>query len=129
MTVKKISVLIDNKIEKAVLDYDEHKLTINLKLKNKPERNYNGLDLYDCFGKILKDLPSINFLCKGAKLNVRPSTMSSQMTAGIMAYDHKIGMPVDRTDIVNIFDYENQNIINDPQLQKDYFLRWVSSLK
>jgi len=129
MTVKKISVLINNKIEKAVLDYDEQKLTIKLKLKNKAERNYNGLDLYDCFGKILKDLPSINFLCKGAKLNVRPSTMSSQMTAGIMAYDHKIGMPVDRTDIVNIFDYENQNIINDPQLQKDYFLRWVNSLK
>ena len=30
---------------------------------------------------------------------------------------------------VNIFDYDDQDIISDPQLQKDYFFLWMESIR
>lgn len=55
--------------------------------------------------------------------------MSSQMTSGIMAYEHKIGVRATRKDIVNIFDYDDKEIINEPRLQTEFFHRWLESIK
>lgn len=129
MTTKKISMLIEEEIISATLDYDEYPAVIRLTLADGWEKQFTGQDLYECLGKILKELPEANFLCKGAKLNVRPSAMSSQMTSGIMAYEHTLGARVGRKNIVNIFDYEDQNIVNDPQLQTDFFYQWLESLR
>lgn len=127
MTIKKISVLTNGKSMTAILDYDEHPPVIRLTLAHGWKKEFTGFDLYECLGKILKELPEVNFLCKGAKVSVRPSSMSSQMTSGMMAYELKLGVRVGKKDIVNIFDYEDQNIINDPQLQTDFFYRWIDS--
>ena len=129
MTMEKISILIAGKLEIAVLDYDTQKSTIKVTLESGWTKNLSGLDIYECLGKIIKSLPDVKFLCKGAKINVRPSSMSSQMSCGIMAYEHKLGIRASRKDLVNIFQYDDQDIINDPQMQTDFFHRWLESLK
>lgn len=66
-------------------------------------------------------LPHMTFLCKGAKLNVMPSRMASQMSAGLVAYEITLGKQATRKDIVHIFDYEEENLTNDPKEQIDFF--------
>ncbi|SDU54144.1 hypothetical protein [Pseudomonas mandelii] len=129
MTIKKIPIVVGGKPETATLDYDERVPVIRLALENGWSEEFKGSDIYECLGKIIKSLPEIKFLCKGAKLNVRPSSMSSQMTSGIMAYEHKIGVRATRKDIVNIFDYDDKEIINEPRLQTEFFHRWLESIK
>jgi len=128
MSIHRIPVLIDNKRQEAVFEYKISPPTIHISLASGLKTTYEGDDIYDCLGKIIKALPHINFLCKGAKINVRPSSMSSQMSCGVVAYEHLLGIPATRKNLVNIFDYEDTDIINDPQLQKDYFHRWLDSL-
>ncbi|WP_160108852.1 hypothetical protein [Pseudomonas izuensis] len=129
MTSKNISILIEDRLEVAALEYVRHPATLQIKLEDGWTKKFSGLDLYECLGKIIKERPDIKFLCKGAKISVRPSSMSSQMSSGIVAYEHKLGIEASRKDIVNIFDYEDQDIINDPQKQTDYFFCWLESIK
>ena len=129
MTIERVSILINEKLETAMLYYDTDMPTIQITLESGWTKKFSGLDIYECLGKIIKSLPDVKFLCKGAKINVRPSSMSSQMSCGIMAYEHKLGVRASRKDLVNIFQYDDQDIINDPQLQTDFFHRWLKSLK
>ncbi len=129
MTIEEISILIGGKFEIAVLDYDPQKSTMKVTLESGWTKYLSGFYIYDCLGKIIMHRPDIKFLCKGAKLNVRPSSMSSQMSSGVVAYEHKLGVRASRKDLVNIFQYDDQDIINDPQLQTDFFHRWLKSLK
>ncbi|UVL00356.1 hypothetical protein [Pseudomonas sp. B21-048] len=46
-----------------------------------------------------------------------------------MAYEHKLGVRATKKDLVNIFDFDDKDIISDPQMQTDYFFRWLESLK
>jgi hypothetical protein len=129
MKNKNISIIHNGKFELSRIDYDAQTPKIKLILENGRTHIFVGLDIYECLGKLIKSLPEIKFLCKGAKINVRPSTMSSQMTSGIMAYEHNLGVRPTRNDVVNIFDFDDQDIVNDPQMQTDYFYRWVDSIK
>ncbi|MCL6699948.1 hypothetical protein [Pseudomonas sp. T1.Ur] len=126
---KTIPIIRNDQREEALLDIDRETPCIILTLKNNDPETYSGADIYDCLGNMIKKHVNIKFLCKGAKRTVRPSSMSSQMSSGIAAYEHTLGKHVSLTDIVNIFDYEDQDIINDPQLQKDHFLLWVESIR
>jgi hypothetical protein len=90
-------------------------------------KTYAGADFYDCLGNIRKEHHNIVFLCKGAKVNVHPSSMSSQMTLGVKAYELTLGKYASRSDLVNIFDYEENNLTNDPEIQRDFFMRWIES--
>jgi tRNA-binding EMAP/Myf-like protein len=74
------------------------------------------------------DHPEIKFLCKGAKLNVHPSRMSSQMSSGLVAYELKLGKPSEEEDIVRIFDYEDKNITSNIEEQRTFYKNWVESL-
>lgn len=129
MKNKHISIIHNGKFELSRIDYDAQTPKIKLILENGRTHIFVGLDIYECLGKLIKSLPEVKFLCKGAKINVRPSSMSSQMTSGIMAYEHKLGVRPTRNDVVNIFDFDDQDIVNDPQMQTDYFYRWVDSIK
>jgi hypothetical protein len=55
--------------------------------------------------------------------------MSSQMSSGIAAYECVLGRRVSSSNLVNIFQYEDQDIVSDPQLQKDYFFLWMDSIR
>ncbi|MDR6960366.1 hypothetical protein J2W43_004367 [Pseudomonas brassicacearum] len=126
---KIISVLRGGQKEEAWLDINERRLTILLTLSNGWSKTYTGVNIYDCFGRIIKEHADLKFLCKGAKRNVRPSSMSAQMTLGVVAYENILGKPASREDLVNIFDYDDQDIVSDPQLQKDYFFLWMESIR
>ncbi|SFH39798.1 hypothetical protein [Pseudomonas sp. NFACC45] len=124
-----ISIIKGEHREEVILDVDEQKPSIELTFESGWSKIYTGVDVYECFGKIIKEHSDSKFLCKGAKRNVRPSSMSSQMTSGIVAYECVLGKPASRLDLVNIFDYDDQDIVSDPQLQKDYFFLWMESLR
>ncbi|MDU9036281.1 hypothetical protein NHG95_24405 [Pseudomonas corrugata] len=126
---KIISVIRDGKKETASLDVNERRSTILLTLNNGWSKTYAGVNIYKCFGEIIKDRSDLKFLCKGAKRNVRPSSMSAQMTSGIVAYENTLGQPASRENLVNIFDYDDQDIVDDPQLQEDFFYQWMESIK
>ena len=53
--------------------------------------------------------------------------MSSQMSLGVKAYELTLGKRALLSDIVNIFDYEENNLTNDPNLQEEFFLQWFWS--
>ncbi|SFU46455.1 hypothetical protein SAMN05428951_101841 [Pseudomonas sp. OV546] len=70
----------------------------------------------------------MTFLCKGAKINVTPSRMASQMSAGLVAYELTLGKQATFDDIVHLFDYEENNLTNNPQEQVDFYKKWLASL-
>ena len=77
------------------------------------KKTYSDNDLFLCLAQTRRDFPEIKFLCKGAKLNVFPSRMCSQMSNGAVAYEMTVGKQATRNDIVHIFDFDDQNISND----------------
>ena len=129
MTKQIVFTIKNNTKEQAILDINSNTPSITLKQEGNIPKKYSGADIYQCLGKIIKDHPDTDFLCKGAKRTVRPSSMSSQMCLGVVAYEMVIGRHASHADLVNIFDYEDQDIIRDPQLQEEYFHHWRVSLR
>ena len=50
------------------------------------------------------------------------------MSAGLVAYEMTLGKQASREDIVHIFDYEENNLTNNPKEQIDFFKMWLASL-
>jgi hypothetical protein len=128
--MKKIQILINiqDSIEAATIEFERRQPTLIFTMKNGINRAYTSYDLYDCLGMLRADFPEIKILCKGAKLNVHPSRMSSQMSKGLVAYELKLGHPSEEEDIVRIFDYDDENITNNIEEQKNFYLKWIESL-
>lgn len=115
-------------IETAEIECDRQKMALTFTLKNGFKKTYTGTDLFVCLGMVRTDFPGTQFLCKGAKLNVHPSRMSSQMSGGVVAYEVTMGKPAEQEDIVNIFGYEDTNLTNDIEEQREFHKRWLESL-
>jgi len=128
METQKIKVLIDDKNKEVTVKYDIDKLLMTFSEAENFEKIYQGKDIYACLAKVRADFPHITFLCKGAKINVMPSRMASQMSAGLVAYEMTLGKEATRDDIVHIFDYEESNITNNPDEQLNFFNIWLASL-
>ncbi|MFJ7106574.1 hypothetical protein ACIQU2_02905 [Pseudomonas sp. NPDC098740] len=128
MKTIEISINAHGVTQKAAIECDRQKRTLTYILENGLRKTYTAHDLYVCLGLLRADFPETKFLCKGAKLNVYPSRMSSQMSAGVVAYELHMGKPAELEDIVNIFDYEENDITQDIQQQRDYYKRWIESL-
>lgn len=122
-----IVIFKDGRRQLAKFLCDTKTLTINFIMEDGYSKTYSGADFYECFGHIRKEHYNIIFLCKGAKINVHPSSMSSQMSLGVKAYELTMGKYASRNDVVNIFDYEENNLTNDPEVQREFFMRWVES--
>lgn len=122
-----IVIIRDGKRQKAKLLCNSKNLSITLIMEDGYQKLYTGSDFYECLGRIRQEHFEIAFLCKGAKINVHPSSMSSQMTLGVKAYELSLGKHALRSDVVNIFDYEDSNLTNDPEEQKAFFMRWIES--
>ena len=128
MTTKKIIARIDNTLTEVIVKYDSKKLTMTFSEADNHKKIKKKKDIYVCLAKIRSDFPHITFLCKGAKINVMPSRMASQMSAGLVAYEMTLGKQASNEDIVHIFDYEESNLTNNPQDQIDFFKQWLASL-
>ena len=122
-----IVIIKNGRRQIAKLLCDSVTLSINFVMTDGYSNTYAGTDFYDCLGNIRKEHCDIVFLCKGAKINVHPSSMSSQMSLGVKAYELTLGKYASRSDLVNIFDYEETNLTNDPEVQRNFFMRWVES--
>ncbi|WP_305955626.1 hypothetical protein [Pseudomonas sp. R2-37-08W] len=128
METKNIKVIINNEHKQVTVRYAPTKLTMTFSEAENFKKIYRGRDLYVCFANIRADFPHITFLCKGAKINVKPSRMASQMSAGLVAYEMTLGQQATNDNIVHLFDYEEENLTNNPQDQIDFFKKWLKSL-
>ncbi|WP_256576436.1 hypothetical protein [Pseudomonas sp. B11(2017)] len=128
-TTKTIEIKILSNLQKetALLELDTQKYRMTFKRKNGFTKTYKTDNYYSCFGQLRADLPEITFLCKGSKINVHPSSMSSQMSRGLVAYELTLGTPSEETDMVRIFDYEEKNLTNNIEEQKQFYARWRDS--
>ncbi|WP_237886111.1 hypothetical protein [Pseudomonas sp. PGPR40] len=124
-----ITISIEGAKEVANLLCDNKDVTITFTMKSGFNKTYSDSDFYRCFGRIREDNPNIQFLCKGSKINVHPSSMSSQMSLGLKAYELTLGKASSLTDIVYIFDYDDNNLTNDPNEQRLFYRRWIESEK
>ncbi|QEU30914.1 hypothetical protein EGJ50_10635 [Pseudomonas luteola] len=124
-----ISILNNGKLESAKIIYClNNPSRIELFLSDGNKFSSLGNNLFESFSNMRRSLKYIIFLCKGAKINVYPSRMSSQMSSGLMAYEVKMGRPALRENLVNIFDYEDERICINPDDQKNYFEKWLMSI-
>jgi hypothetical protein len=128
--MKSIEILTSTlgKVETVTIECDRKKMTLTLIMQNGFKKTYTAYDLFVCLGMIRADFPETKFLCKGAKLNVHPSRMSSQMSNGLVAYELELGIPSKEENIVRIFDYEDRDITNDINEQQTYYKNWIISL-
>lgn len=122
-----IAIIRNGERQQAELLCDSESLTITFVMADGYRKSYTGSDFYECLGLIRHDHSDVSFLCKGAKVNVHPSSMSSQMTLGVKAYELTLGKYALRSDVVNIFDYEENDLTNDPEDQKKFFKQWIES--
>ncbi|MFJ4249321.1 hypothetical protein C2E19_10435 [Pseudomonas sp. DTU12.3] len=121
-----IKFLTPNGLETAIIDIDSRNTILIFTRKNGLTKSYTSYNLYGCLGELRLDFPEFTFLCKGAKINVHPSSMSSQMSNGLVAYELQMGK--NGEDIVRIFDYDDCNLTNDIKIQKAFYLAWANSL-
>lgn len=128
MATQKIKIIINNERKVATIRYNIIRLRMTFSEADHFSKIYEGQDMYACLAKIRADFSHIKFLCKGAKINVKPSRMASQMSAGLVAYEMKLGKQATHEDLVRIFDYEEENLTNNPQDQVDFFKKWLASL-
>ncbi|QHD06352.1 hypothetical protein [Pseudomonas sp. R76] len=126
MKSRKITVIRYGVRESATIEYEGSKPTLHLLMNDETRRTYTALDLYDCFGLMRADLKHIKFLCKGSKINVHTSGMSSHMSNGLVAYEMTMGVP--EGELVHIFSYEESDLTNDIQAQHDFCQRWAESV-
>lgn len=128
MRTKKIRAIINN-IEKCVtFKYDSRHTKLKFSEAENFAKVYVAEDIYNCLANVRRDFPHIQFLCKGAKINVRPSSMASQMSGGLVAYELTLGKRPTREDLVHIFDHEEHNLTNNPQEQDQFYKEWLTSI-
>ncbi|MCB2256490.1 hypothetical protein KTQ74_31690 [Pseudomonas chlororaphis] len=128
MNYRKITLEENGLLHSVEIAYDMENPSIQINLESS-EHVFYGDNLFSCFTKLRQSFPKITFFCKGAKKNVYPSRTSSQMSSGLMAYELQMGKQALREDIVNIFDREDKDLTNDPNIQLDFFKSWIASLK
>lgn len=120
-----LTIRIDGVKEMAKLICDSDSVSITFIMKNGFSKIYVDTNFYRCFGRVREDNPHIEFLCKGSKINVHPSSMSSQMTQGLKAYELTLGKKPSSEDVIYIFDYDENNLTNDPEEQRIFFKKWI----
>ena len=93
MKSREITIIKNGIRDSAVIEYEGGKPTLYLLLSNGTKKTYTAMDLYDCFGVLRADMKDTVFLCKGGKINVHTSGMSSHMSNGLIAYELTLGRP------------------------------------
>lgn len=115
--------------ESAQLVCDKKKITIGFLMRNGYRKIYSDHDFYKCFSRVRADHPDVVFYCKGSKINVHTSSMSSQMSLGLKAYELTLGKAASLDDVVYIFDYAEDELTNDYSVQREFYVRWIKSEK
>ena len=85
-------------------------------------------DFFSCFCRLREKTPDIIYLCKGAKKNVYPSSMGKDMGKGLLAYQLTMGKKTSNDNLVNIFDFDDIDIVT-PKEQQEFYNKWLKSIK
>ncbi|AVE04320.1 hypothetical protein [Pseudomonas palleroniana] len=125
MKAREITTVKNGITEIVTIEYEGDNPTIHLLLADGSQKSYTALDLFESFGLLRADMKHIKFLCKGSKINVHTSGMSSHMSNGLVAYELTMGQP--DGELVHIFSYEENDLTNDIEEQHDFCRRWADS--
>jgi len=126
-TVFSVVVMEGNRKRNLDLVCDDVAVSITVLGEKLQEKTYFEKDFYKCFAMLRRDNPNFDFYCKGAKINVHPSNMSSQMSLGLKAYELVVGKAPSLDDLVFIFDYEENGLTKNPDEQRLFYLNWTKS--
>ncbi|QKE63396.1 hypothetical protein HNE05_08480 [Aquipseudomonas campi] len=123
-----LEVIFNNKAEKVKLTYSEQPASVSVVFADGAKFTSTGTDIFSSFLSLRERLPGYIFQCKGAKINVHPSRMSSQMGCGLIAYELSLGFPAKKSDLVNIFTPDVVKSEVTTKEQRDFFKNWMQSL-
>lgn len=84
----------------------EHPAALLVQVGRDEEREFPGVDLFDCLLSLREHLESRGLLlcCQGARRDVSPSGMTRQMSNGRLAYIIRPNARVSDDDLVDIFE-------------------------
>ena len=77
--------------------------------------------------KVLEN-KNIQIVCNGAAKNVYPSPMQMSMGSGIKAYKLTMGQQAKNSDVVDIFDCDEQLDFVNMDEQSKYYTEWLKSV-
>ena len=88
-------------------------------------------DLFEALRDARKELELVGaqLLCAGARPDVTPSGMSRDMSGGRKAYKVTLGNPAGDSDMVDIFDYAELEVVGSLRQQNDYIGAWTASIR
>lgn len=123
-----LDVITNNRLERVELDYFDQPASVSVIFSGGKKITGIGEDIFSSFLNLREGLSGYIFQCKGAKINVHPSRMSTQMGGGLIAYELSMGHPAKRSDLVNIFTPDTVKDEVLPAEQREFFKRWIQSL-
>lgn len=87
-------------------------------------------DFFTALQDLRKELKkrSIQIACNGAARNVYPSPMQISMGSGRMAYRLNMGQQARNSDVVDIFDCDEDLVFVDIEEQSNYYAAWLKSI-
>lgn len=94
------------------------------------EISCTGENFFNTLLEIRKELEKMNILivCNGAAENVYPSPMQLSMGTGRTAYRQCLHQQARMTDVVDIFEYDENLKIVDVETQLKYHNEWLKSI-
>ena len=129
MEIFDIEIINNGKIEKNKLFLSEIEDEINLKIEIERTIYFSKSDnIFDSVVELRKklELNNIYLLCNVSVINVYPSVMQKEF-GGTKAYKLQMGKQVTLTDVVDIFDYDNELKIGSVKEQEEFYESWLES--
>ncbi|WP_232052835.1 hypothetical protein [Leptotrichia wadei] len=131
MEIFEINIINNGKIEKNKLFLSEIEDEINLKIEIERAIYFSKSDnIFDSVVELRKklELKNIYLLCNASVINVYPSGMQKEF-GGTKAYKLQMGKQATLTDVVDIFDYDNELKISSVKEQEEFYENWIESLR
>ena|GEM_PF-440095 len=130
MEIFDIEIINNGKIEKNKLFLLEIEDEINLKIEIERTIYFSKSDnIFDSVVELRKklELNNIYLLCNASVINVYPSGMQKEF-GGTKAYKLQMGKQATLSDVVDIFDYDNELKIGSVKEQEKFYENWIESL-
>ncbi len=121
MEIFEINIINNGKIEKNKLFLSEIERAIYFSKSD---------NIFDSVLELRKklELKNIYLLCNASVINVYPSGMQKEF-GGTKAYKLQMGKQATLTDVVDIFDYDNELKIGSVKEQEEFYESWIESLR
>lgn len=127
--IQNIEILNNGKVEKSKLFLLEIEDEINLKIEIENMVYFSKSDnIFDSVVELRKklELNNIYLLCNASVVNIYPSGMQKEF-GGTKAYKLQMGKQAALTDVVDIFDYDNELKIGSVKEQEEFYKNWLES--